>query len=71
MQGGSTEEEEMKRQLRMKIVKDMVKKFDQKEEWKQIVVGGSVSCWRQTVRKHGFRKDWKTPCRNGTIGWEK
>ena len=25
-----------------------------------------MSCWLQRVRKHGFRRTWKTPSRNGT-----
>ena len=46
----STEEEEMKQQQRMAIVKDLMKKFDQKEGWMLKTSGGSRSCWRRTVR---------------------
>ena len=72
MKVGSTEEEEMKRQQRMKVVKDMVRKIRSKGrmEANSSAVGGSVSCWPQIARKLGFMKDWKTQCRNGTTGWE-
>ena len=61
----STEEEEMKQQQRMKIMKDLKRKSDQKEEWTLKADGGSQSCWRQTARKRGSTQDGKTQCRNG------
>ena len=37
------------------------RKTDQKEECD----AGSLSFWRQTVRKRGSTQDGKTPCRSG------
>ena len=59
----------MKRQQRMKIMKDMTKKSDHKEGRMLTTVGGLVGCWRRTLRKLGSMKDGKTPCRNGMTGW--
>ena len=33
------------------------------EEWTLKADGGFLKCWRQTVRKRGFRQDGKTLCR--------
>ena len=64
----STEGEKMKQQQGMKIMKDLTKKSDQKEEWTAEADGGLLSCWRQTVRKRGSIQDGKTLCRSGMIG---
>ena len=66
----STEREEMKRQQRMKIAKDMTKEdLIKKEGWMLATDGGLLSCWRRTARKLGSMQDGKIPCRNGMIGW--
>ena len=54
----STEEEEMGRQQGM----------NRKEEWMQKIDGGSLSCWRQTVRKHGSIQEKKKPCKKDMFG---
>ena len=35
----------------------------------QKTVGGSRSCLRRIVRKHGRTQDGRIPCRNGMNGW--
>ena len=35
-------------------MKDLTKELDQKEGWMARTDGGSRSCWRRTVRKHGY-----------------
>ena len=65
-----TEEEEMKQQQRMAIMKDLIKKIrtkgsvDAKNRW---WVAELLA--RKTVRKHGPTQDGRTPCRNGMNGW--
>ena len=58
----------MKEQQRMVIMKDLIMKSDQKEEWTPKVDGLFLSCWRVTVRKRGSIQDGKTPCRSGMSG---
>ena len=64
-----TEGEEMKRQQRMKVMKDMTKKIRSKGR-----MYASSSWWDSELsvadlRKIGSKKDGKTPCTNGIIGW--
>ena len=68
----STEEEEMKQQQRMAIMNERSDKeyqIKRKEGWMPKIVGGSWSCLRRIVRKHGPTQDEWIPCRNGTNGW--
>ena len=59
-----------KGQQRTKIMKDMFKKFTSKgrteanSSWWVSEVAGR----RLGESMHGFMRDWKTPCRNGTTG---
>ena len=55
----------MEQQQRMKIMKDLTKKSDQKEECLLEADGRLLSCWRQTVRKRGSIRDG---CRSGMSG---
>ena len=66
-----TEEEEMKGQQRMKVMKDMTKKLDRGERWMPNNDGGLLNCWWQTARKRGSNQEWEKPCQNGTFGWGK
>ena len=52
MHEDSTEGEEMKRQQRMKVMKDTRKKIRSKG-WMLTTDGGLLSCWRRIARKLG------------------
>ena len=54
MQEGSTEEEEMKQEQRLKAVKDMIRKNRM-----QATVGGLLSCWLPTAKKCGSIREWE------------
>ena len=68
----STEEEEMKRQQRMKIVKDGTKKFRSKEgidaETRRWVAELSAT---DCERERGSIQERKKPCKHGLLGWRK
>ena len=71
MHEGSTEQEEMRRQQRMKVMKDMSRKIDQKEGWMPRTDGRLLNCWRQTAKRRGsIQKKKKKICKNGSIGWK-
>ena len=57
-----TKDEEMKQQQRMANMKDLIKKIKTKEAWLPKTVGGSRSCLRRIVRKHGPTEDGRIPC---------
>ena len=59
----STEEEEMKQQQRIAIIKHLTKKIRSKGSMDAKTVGGSRSCLRCTVRKHGPTQDGRIPCK--------
>ena len=59
MQEGSTEEEEMKQQKSMNVIKDMTRKSEQKKERMQTTVGGPVNYWLPTATKRGSIRDGK------------
>ena len=63
-QAESTEDEEMKQQQRMVIMKDLIRKIRSTKSTLR-TDGGSLSCWRQTVRKCGFTQDGKILSRSG------
>ena len=65
-----TDEEEMKQQQRMAIVKDLTKKIkgSMDAQKKKTLVGLGVA-WRQIVKKHGPTQDGRIPCKNGMNGW--
>ena len=60
MHENSTEEEEMRRQQRMKVMKDMTKKIRSKERLDAGSRWWVSELWRQTVRKRGSIQDGET-----------
>ena len=63
------DEEEMKRQSRMKTMKDTTKKTKSRGMMDARTDGGLLNCWRQTVREYGSIHKRKKPCKNGMLGW--
>ena len=59
MQEGQTEKEEMRQLQRMAVMT----REQKEEEWTQIIVGGSVSCWPLTPKKSGSIQNGKTVCK--------
>ena len=56
------------KQQQIMAMKDLIRKIRSKGSIDAKTVGGSRSCLRKIVRKHGPTQDGRTPCRNGMNG---
>ena len=54
-----TEEEEMKQQQRMVVMKDLIRKIRSKGKWTLRIDGGFLSLWRQIVKKAWMHTGWE------------
>ena len=61
----------MKRQRKMKVMKDMTKNIRGKERMDAENRWWLLSCWRHTERKLGSIQKRKKPCKNVLFCWRK